>query len=858
MDLRENNRDVTFFGRLLSMNRYKTEKTEMRERLLQGFMAVAVLIALLIFAEGIAAQAATGAVSVESVNYDDSTITIKMSSADHMIFLSNATQKKWEYVPAVITDKGSYKLATMDISWVSMSTNFVMSFKGDVSSEPIKVTIPKRDNSLKVTYNMGTGKMNFTNAGTKTVEWKKRDSMTWSDYNEQTFEAALAAFIDNGASLMFRVKGVNGTGTDAGSRPGKEVTVNIPKKSTAPTIVIDDSKMSLALKKGMAYRYVDENGYPVNEQSGWTEITSDCRRTLAEIAPNAMYNKKEGREGEDVYIQFYKKATSSSQMSKYRTIKIPAQPSLSQADLSSDNSMIEYTSASSFKLTFKTAGENNVLEYCFITKSMQDYGVTIEDISNDSLTWTEVTSQTPIVKSKETDPKLTEGTLIYFRKKAVKSLGEEGYRIASPAELLGTVNYPKGAATAGFTLLKTIEGMCKDGSNPLTFSFTSDTRGEIDTVQFRTSGGNAMGTAKFTVTIDNLGENNYYYNVKLTDLSGITRTDDTLYAYIYFKGEAVNDPTKASIRSSAEGGIGLYIYPKSEINNPSGIQEKQEVAEKLRWEGYDAYGDQIGFTTAVKRVYLSNLNDDQKDFRFKIDMGTLYVPKLENGDEVTYTEDLAAVKTIRYDGVELTSGTDYNVEYYSAKNGANKDYRAAVITLHADKIEQHAAIDDRDKDTPVYIYLNNGEVITSGITMNLQRTAVAQSNTSFTFTLGKLEPFITIKTTDASGNTTETTQPNYETYYKIRLTIPAKLANKNDYEVSVKTVTWNGLNISLSVTSPADNVIEIMLDNAMLNELPGITTTVTYPIVIEFSNGYVISNGITMTVNPANNNNNNN
>ncbi|MBP5652682.1 MAG: hypothetical protein J6X17_04600, partial [Lachnospiraceae bacterium] len=508
------------------------------------------------------------------------------------------------------------------------------------------------------------------------------------------------------------------------------------------------------------------------------------------------------------------------------------------------------------KLTFKTAGENNVLEYCIITKSMQDYGVTIEDISNDSLTWTEVTSQTPIVKSKETDPKLTEGSLIYFRKKAVKSLGDEGYRIASPAELLGTVNYPKGAATAGFKLLKTIEGMCKDGSNPLPFSFTSDTRGEIDTIQFRTSGGSAMGTARFTVTIDELQDKTYNYNVKLTDISGITRTDDTLYAYIYFKGEPTNDPTKASIKSSESGGIGLYIYPKSEINNPSGSQEKQHVAGKLGWNNYDPYEDQIGFTTAIKRVYLSNLNDDQRDFRFKIDMGTLNVPVLGRDGEAGYTEVLAAVSKIRYDGVELTEDTDYTVEYYSDKNSSNKDYRAAVITLHADKIEQKAAIDDRDKDTPVYIYLNNGEVITSGITMNLQRTAVAQSNTSFTFTLGKLEPFITIKTTDASGTTTETTRPNYETYYKIRLTIPAKLGNKTDYEVSVKSVTWNGLNISLSVTSPADNTIEIMLDNEMLNELSGITTTVTYPIVIEFSNGYVISNGITMTVNPANNNNN--
>ena len=840
------------------MNRYKTKKALLRERLLQGFMAVAVFIALLIFAGGIAAQAATGSVSVESVNYDDSTITIRMSSSDHMIFLSNATQKKWEYVPAVITDCGSYKLAKMDISWVSLSTNYVMSFKGDVSTEPVKVTIPKRDNSLKVTYNMGTGKMNFTNAGTKTIEWKKRDCMEWNVYNEQTFEAQLAAFIDNGASLMFRVKGSNGSGADAGSRPGKEVTVNIPKKSTAPTIVIDDSKMSLSLKKGMAYRYVDENGYPVNEQSGWTEITADCRKTIADLAPAAMY--EEGKTCEDVYIQFYKKATSSSQMSKYRTIMIPAQQDLSSADLSAENSMIEYTSASSFKLTFKTAGENNVLEYCIITKTMQDYGVTITDLNNDSITWTSVSSQTSIVKSKETDAKLTDGSQIYFRKKAVKSLGEEGYRIASPAHLLGTVQYPTGAATEGFTLLQTIEGMCKDGSNSLSFSFKSDTRGEIETIQFRTSGGNAMGTAKFTVTIGDEGNNNYNYNVTLTDLSGITRSDNVLYAYIYFKGEATNDPTKASIRSSEEGGIGLYIYPKSEINNPSGVQAKQDVADKLKdagysnWSGYDPYDDTIGFTTAIKRVYLSNKEDDQKDFRVKVDFGTLYDPNLKAESKETYKDSKVMISQVKYDGFKLDAA-DYTVEYYEDKNSSNKDYRAAVITLHTDKIEQHAAIDDRDKDTPVYIYLSNGEVITSGLTMNLQRTATVK-NKSFAFTEGGLEAWITIKTTDSQGNVTETRERNLEKYYTIDLTIASGLGGKQNYDVSVLTVTWNGNNILYDIDDISNNTIRVTLDSDLLNKLTGFSTAVTNPIVIEFTNGYVISNGITMTINPASNNSN--
>ena len=111
------------------MSEYKTDKREFQGRLLQAVMAVAVFIAFLIFAEGIAAQAAES-LSVEEINYYNSTITLRLGANDTKVFLSNATQKKWEYIPAVIETKNGSKTAVMDISWVSVSSNFVLSFKG--------------------------------------------------------------------------------------------------------------------------------------------------------------------------------------------------------------------------------------------------------------------------------------------------------------------------------------------------------------------------------------------------------------------------------------------------------------------------------------------------------------------------------------------------------------------------------------------------------------------------------------------------------------------------------------------------------------------------------------------------------
>ena len=195
----------------------------------------------------------------------------------------------------------------------------------------------------------------------------------------------------------------------------------------------------------------------------------------------------------------------------------------------------------------------------------------------------------------------------------------------------------------------------------------------------------------------------------------------------------------------------------------------------------------------------------------------------------------------------------FGVEYYEDEDASGHKYRAAVITLHADKIEKHSAIDDRDKDTPVFIYLDNGEVITTGLTMNLQRTAVAR-NTSFTFTSGNLEAWTVTKTTDKDGTVTETRERNIDAYYTISLTIPSNLGGKSDYEVGVKSVTWNDINILYTTKDPSDNTIKVILDNDILNNIPGISTSVTYPIRIEFTNGYVITSGIPMTINPANGN----
>ncbi len=847
------------------MNEYRINNVSFVGRLLQALMAVAIFIVFLCFAGGIATHAEESgkSVVVTGINYDNSTITLRLDSEDTRLFLSNSAQKKWEYVPVTLVSEGGYKTATLDISWVSLNSDYVMSFKGDVSTTPMKVTIPKRATNLKVKYDMSTESVSFTNATADDIEWKKKEALNWTSYNAATFSEALATFLDNGASLMFRKKAVNGTSASStGSRAGKEVTVNIPKKTSAPSITISDERMVIPVKKGLSYRYVDADG---NATSDWTVIDADGENPVSVLAPAAMYNTETSTAGSDVYIQFCQKASSSSQVSKCRTVKIPAQQTMTENDKNTSTySYIEYTSSTEFQMVFKTAGESNILEYCIITADMQKLGVSIENINDKQLTWNEVNSSTPIKKAKDSSNKLEDGTQIYFRRKAVKSLGDENYKMASPVCLLGTLSYPRGAVTESFTLLQTVDGMVKDGNNTLSFSFYSDTKGEIKTVQFRAdAGATACGTAKFKSTVkENDGQDpskKYTYTVTLTDLSGISKKGTMLYAYIYFGNESASDPTQASIKSDSSAGIGLYIYPRSTSDNPDGNDEKKQTATKLTaagynsWANYSALEDKIGFTSKINRVYMSNRADDQSDFRIRLRLGTLYVPNLNAESSESYSNDKLAVTKIKYDGVELDSSDYFTAEYYEETDSdTGKNYRMAVLTIHADEIEKLSQIDDRDVDTPFYIYLNNGEILTGALTMNLQRTATVRSD-AITFTEGRLSAWIESTTTDATGAVTVTRARDIDQYYTILLDIASSLGGKTNYAVGVKTVTWNGTNILYGAKNVSSG-IEITLDNDLLNGITGLATAVTHDIRIELTNGYVITNELPMTINPSGNN----
>jgi hypothetical protein len=85
---------------------------------------------------------------------------------------------------------------------------------------------------------------------------RKKGSTSWTTVNTGTLQQQISSYYSNGVQLYFRLAPVNGSGTNAGLRPSKEVSVTIPKKTAAPTISIDGSRFSISFSNG----YVIDTG----------------------------------------------------------------------------------------------------------------------------------------------------------------------------------------------------------------------------------------------------------------------------------------------------------------------------------------------------------------------------------------------------------------------------------------------------------------------------------------------------------------------------------------------------------------------------------------------------------------------
>ena len=744
------------------------------------------------------AMAATPSVTVKEINYENSTITLSVNSADTAIYFSDSTKKTWELISDEIS---SDHTITMDISWVSLSKNYVLSFKGDYSTGITSVTIPKQVTNFKATYNKSKGAISFSKAGIRTIQWRKKASTTWNTVNTDTISTELSYLYTNGASVYFRLTPENGTGNKAvGYRASKEVLVAISKKATAPVITVDGSDFTVSVKKGVAYRQVNIDSSTTN----WTTLSSKTDLLLTNIASAAMYTSSTAQK--EINLQFRTNATSTSQVSNISNVTIPVQEGPPKVDTSGVS--LTYTSSSTLALQVKAASSTVPFEYTIIDSE--------DNLNYLTAAWTTISSSSKVVIDDDT---AEAGSHIYIRKKSVGATGNDDFALASVEIDISGANgiaYPDAAKASSLSTLISTSGVCNlnDNSSYLTFTLYNPTSTTVSSIEFLDAYGIAQGTVTCKSTVatnsNSTGNNDkYIITTKITSTSNIDSvTEELLYADITLANSDV-------ITSTSTAGIRLYLYPSTIVNNT----------------------ENDNYTNNFERVNLSTDADDDTSFTFQLDLGTKYVfdPSAVN----TFTTEATAINSIKYDDYTLTKGTDYTVVYGSYVED-DETIATATVTVKVSAFEGSSSIDITNIAEPLTITLNNDEILDNDVYLTLTNTAILKNTPmAWSITEGSLLETTTSTTTNPDDSTTTVTEEVVT--FSLSLTL-----FDSSYAVGVSDVTWGGASIFGSADL-SNGTATIYLSNKKINKL-STTSTETENVVITFSNGFSIKKGCKLTI----------
>lgn len=789
---------------MASMHNKMTAKKAQRRHLCVFYSVILFALIMICTWHAVRTMAANApSVFVSEINYTDSTITIQANAKDTAVYVSDYSGKVWDRIPGELTS--DHKI-TMDISWIPVSSKYTLRLKGDVSTSIATVILPKQQTSFRATYNKVKGNISVSNQGSRTIQWRKKDSYLWKTLDLATFSSEISMLCTQGATLSLRLAPVNGGFTNgvfsSGARPSKEVTLTIPKKTPAPAITINGSALLIQGMKNLTYRTQKSDG----TYTDWITLNSAKKLRLQEIAPSVLYTDGQTVQSE-VTMQFKKNATSSSQVSQIKTITIPIQKA---APIEEENGIsISYTSSTSLEVQIKAASTAKPFEYTIVKdKNTLDY---------EKASWTTISSGTAVAISKKAAPT---GSHIYVRLKSMPATETVPFSLASKElDVTGSsgVAYPNAAAKTDMTSLMTIAGACDidHSAGYLTFTLYSPTKTTVSSMSFRDSYGNVRGKVTVTSSVAvnskaSESKDQYIITTKITstkELDAVTST--MLYADITFANQD-------TITSTNTSGISLYLYPAAVVNNT----------------GHKTYTDRF------ERVLDSTESSDDTSFTFRLEFGSVKVPDLMKTN--TWTEKDMEVAGLSFDSYPLKEGTDYSVVYGTDQKEDQQTVRTATITVDVSKFENASSITTIGSAVPLIVNLNDGEKLDQDVTITLVKTATL-CNTPLAWSIMEGSLKEKEKTTVTNEDNTTTTSETEVTTFALELDVFSKT-----YDVGVADVTWGGRSILKSASLLAGK-IKINLSNPKINQLTT-TSSTTNNVVITFSNGYVIKTGCKLTI----------
>lgn len=378
------------------------------------FLSAAAVLILLVFicvrpAEPVKADGAT-AVSVGQIDYDK--LTMQVFYNNNSLIYYSTDKSNWE------TIEGEYDSATkslsMDISWISVSSEVTIYLKGDVVSTVKAVTLPSQNNTFTVTFDRVEGEFSFDGTDDADYfEWRKSVDYYWNTVSLNESSASYIMFLDmienfrlKGATIVIRLPQKKGTGiSSVGQRPSIEKTISITARGAAPAVKVNASKLTLNTTSAM--EYYDP------ASSVW--ISCDGAMALEDIAPQTLY----ANGAKTVTLMIRKAATSSLPYSRTQYLTITGQGAAPKIGDSSDDVAYYYLN-SKLVIQFNNASTTNVYEYT-IVKADKDFNLT-------STSWKSVTSNKLMTLSSSTAP---EGCTIYIRKKGADATSSTSLVLSS-------------------------------------------------------------------------------------------------------------------------------------------------------------------------------------------------------------------------------------------------------------------------------------------------------------------------------------------------------------------------------------------------------------------------------------------
>lgn len=367
-----------------------------------------------------------GIVEVTYIDYEEAYILIQPHN-NTKVYYSDVKETAWNEVEGKKTPTG---LLMLDISWISTSSDYELHLKGDDNETIVELILPKQNKAFSATFDKLDGRLIIDNEnGASYFEWRKSTSYEWNQYVPvsqygsagESFLQAVEEMRVKGGKIYVRIPQTTGTGiNNVGKRASREVLVTITKRANAPTVKINNTKLTLSTMVKHEYKIYSIGGV-LTGNTKW--LDADKMMSVKEVAPSALFATSPNKT-QEVVLAIRTKATEKAPYSKTQYLTIPAQ------EKAPKGYTVSY-SDTQYLLYFSQASKTNIYQYVVVKEN--------QIFNEETAAWKSVNGAKTVTLSSKTTPA---GSTIYIRMKGNTGTTAVPFSFSTECAAL-TVKYSK-------------------------------------------------------------------------------------------------------------------------------------------------------------------------------------------------------------------------------------------------------------------------------------------------------------------------------------------------------------------------------------------------------------------------------